>query len=82
MPYPNPETINASGIADFVFCPESWRFARLGHESANQPRRDAGSDHHASKAKAERVAGGLIGLGSFLIALAVLALTLIWFLSR
>jgi hypothetical protein len=43
MPYRHPNTVTASEIADYVFCPESFRLAALGHQSANQPVRDAGT---------------------------------------
>jgi hypothetical protein len=37
-----PETVTASEIANWVYCPESWRLDALGHEPANQLARDAG----------------------------------------
>ena len=77
-----PEIVTASEIADYVYCPEAWRLAQIGHESANQPQLDHGTIHHAEKATAERVAGGAISFGFGLIAFAVLALALIWFLTR
>jgi hypothetical protein len=76
------DIVTASEIADFVFCPEAWRLAQFGHESANQSERDAGTAHHARKATAERIAGGAIAFGLGLITLALVALALIWFLSR
>ena len=75
------QTVTASEIADFVFCPEAWRLAQTGHPSANRPRLDSGSIHHTRKATAERVAGGSIALGRILITVALLAL-LLWVLSR
>lgn len=77
-----PETVTASEIASFVFCPEAWRLAEIGHLSANQPERDRGTVHHADKATAERVAGGSIALGRILILFALLALAVLWALNR
>ena len=74
------ETVTASEIASWVYCPESFRLASIGHESTNQSARDAGTAHHAHKATAEVVAGGSIALGRILIIVAVLALlaALLW----
>ncbi len=58
-----PDTVTASEIAEFVYCPEAWRLAQLGHGAANQPAQDEGTAHHAEKANAERVAGGSIAIG-------------------
>ena len=44
--------------------------------SANQPQQARGETHHAHKATAERVAGGSIALGRWLIVLAIIALAL------
>ena len=78
----SPEIVTASEIAEFVYCPEAWRLARLGHESTNQPEREAGTTHHARKATAERVAGGSIAVGRWLILAALLALAALWAFSR
>ena len=74
------DTVTASEIADFVFCPESWRLRQVGTPSANRVEQDAGTTHHTAKATAERVAGGSIALGRALIALALMALAAWWFL--
>jgi hypothetical protein len=50
----NQETVTASEIGDYVYCPEAWRLAQLGHESANHSVQRAGTSHHARKAAAER----------------------------
>ena len=42
----NKETVTASDIGEWAFCPESLRLRELGHPSANQPRFDAGTAHH------------------------------------
>jgi hypothetical protein len=39
------DTVTASEIGEFLFCPESWRLAALGHQTANQPARDQGTRH-------------------------------------
>jgi hypothetical protein len=76
-----PDTVTASEIADWVYCPESFRLNALGHKSANQSVQKAGTAHHARKATAEKVAGVSIALGRVLIAVALLALAA-WLLSR
>jgi hypothetical protein len=76
------DTVTASEIADFVYCPESWRLNALGVPSANQPERDRGTAHHAHKATAERVAGGSIAVGRVLVAIALIALAALWAFSR
>jgi len=78
----NSEIVTASEIAEYVFCPEAWRLARLGHASSNQTEREAGTVHHARKATAEVVAGSSIALGRWLILAALLALATLWWLSR
>ena len=82
MPSQPPETVTASEIADFVFCPEAWRLNAIGAPSANQPKREAGAAHHEEKAAAEQVAGGSIAVGRILIAVALLALAVLWAFSR
>ena len=77
-----PETVTASEIADWVYCPESFRLDALGLPSANQKERAAGRRHHVEKAAAERTAGGAIAFGFGLIATALLALSLLWWLRR
>jgi hypothetical protein len=76
------DTVAASEIADFVYCPEAWRLARLGHGAMNQRERDAGALHHARKAVAEQIAGASIAFGRILIVLALIALALLWAVSR
>ncbi len=77
-----PETVTASEIASWVYCPEAWRLDALGLPAANQQERTAGTRHHAEKATAERTAGGAIAFGFGLIAMAVLAISLLWWLRR
>ena len=67
-------TVTATEIANWVYCPESFRLAALGHRSANQAVRDHGTAHHRWKAIAERIAATIIALGRILIILALLAL--------
>jgi hypothetical protein len=76
-----PETVTASEIAEFVFCPEAWRLAQTGAPSANQPIREAGTAYHSGQAAAERVAGGAIAIGRILVAVALLALAVLWAMS-
>ena len=68
------DIVTASEIADYTFCPEAWRLAQVGHQSANQPARNQGTAHHARKANVERVAGVSIAFGRILIAVALLLL--------
>ena len=76
-----PDTVTASDIAEYAYCPEAWRLKELGHESANQTARERGTRHHALKAFAERVAAALIALGRLLIVAALLALAAWWFVG-
>lgn len=73
------ELVSASEIAAFVFCNESWRLEHeLGLQAGNRAALDAGERHHERKAVAERVAGGSIGIGRVLIAIALVLLLLLW----
>ena len=77
------DLIAAAEIACFAYCPEQWRFEYgLGLEPENWQALAAGDRHHARKAVAERIAGGSITLGRFLIVLAALLLLLLlwWWL--
>lgn len=79
MPNHHPsETVTASDIASYVYCKEAWRLAEIGHIPSNQLARDAGQTHHARKATAERVAGGSIAIGRWLVIAALIALTACW----
>jgi len=78
-----PELVTASEIAAFVYCPEAWRLEHgLGLGAENREAMEAGERHHGRKAAAERMAGGFIGVGRLVAVLAVLALLLLWVLSR
>ena len=76
------EIVTAAEIGEFVYCPEAWRLAHTGHESANQFARRAGTAHHQRKAVAERVAGSFVALGRVLIVAGLLGSVLVWCLSR
>ncbi len=75
----NPEIVTASEIADYVFCPLAFQRRINGTPSANQPQLDTGIAQHSRKATAERVAGGSIAVGWWIILAAIAGL--IWFLS-
>lgn len=75
------EIVTAAEIAEFVYCPEAWRLARTGHESANRLAREAGDRHHHRKAAAEKVAGGAVALSRILIVVALLAMALLGWLA-
>ena len=78
-----PELVTASEIAAFVFCNEAWRLEHgLGLEAGNRAAMEAGGRHHERKAAGERIAGGFIGIGRLVAVLAVVALLLLWVLSR
>jgi hypothetical protein len=84
-PNTRPDTVTASEVAEWVFCPESWRLARTGHDPTNKPQREAGKAHHARKAAVEIAAGGPIAAGRTLIFSALVAfaaLAAFWWLSR
>jgi hypothetical protein len=76
------DLVTAQEIACLAYCPEQWRLQYgLGLPPANQAALDAGNRHHARKAVAERIAGGLVTLGRALMLLALVVL-LLWLLSR
>ena len=78
-----PDTVTATEIASWVYCPEQWRLEHgLGLPPANREERTAGTRHHARKATVERVAGGSIALGRLLLFFALLALAVLWAASR
>lgn len=78
------DLITASEVAAFAYCPEQWRLEYgLGLQARNEAAREAGTRHHDRKAIAERIAGGWIALGRFLVVFAallllVLILRLMW----
>jgi hypothetical protein len=75
--------VTASEIASYAYCPEQWRLQYgLGLEPGNRAALDAGTRHHGGKAAAEQVAGGALALGRLLLAGALLALLLAWWLRR
>ncbi len=49
-----PETMTASEIAAWVYCPEQWRLTAIGHQPANQPTLDRGTARHRELASIER----------------------------
>ena len=77
MEHRPPEIVTASEIAEWAFCAEAWRLNAIGAPSANQPAREAGTAHHGQKATAERVAGGSIALGWWLVVAALIVLGLL-----
>jgi hypothetical protein len=77
MEHQPPETVTASEIAEFVFCPEAWRLAQVGAPSANQPLRGTGTAHHGEQATAERVAGNSIFIGWWMVVAALIVLGLL-----
>jgi hypothetical protein len=73
------DSLSAQEVAAWVYCPESWRLEYgLGLEPGNRAERAAGVRHHARKAVAERIAGGVLWLGGALIVVAGLGLLLQW----
>jgi hypothetical protein len=72
----SPETVTASEIGEWAFCPEALRPRLSGAPSVNQLRKDAGTRHHCNLGRAERVAGSSIALGRWLIAAALIVLGL------
>ena len=72
------ETVTASEIGTYVYCPEQWRLSALGLLASNQAVRDTGTRHHEQKAAVETVAGASIQLGIILIGAAVFVGLLLW----
>jgi hypothetical protein len=72
------ELIFASEIACWAYCPEQWRLQYgMGLDPENRATLKAGTQHHARKAVAERIAGGTITLGRLVAVLAVVVLLLL-----
>src|SRR3982751_4382351 len=77
------DLVTASELASYAYCPEQWRLQYgMGLEPENRAALAAGTRHHDGKAAAERVAGSAVALGRLLAAAALLALLLLWMLSR
>jgi hypothetical protein len=76
------DLVSAAEIAAFVYCPEAWRL-QFGMALTPEYRAamDAGTHHHARKAVAERIAGGLIMFGQILVIVAAVTLLLLWWQS-
>jgi hypothetical protein len=75
--------ISATEIACRAYDPEEWRKQYLlGVKPTNRAVLDAGTRHHDRKAAAERVAGGSIGLGQLLVAVAAVVLLILWMVWR
>jgi hypothetical protein len=77
------DTVTATEVACWVYCPEQWRLQHgLGLEPENRQERAAGNRHHARKAFVERWTGRFIALGRVLVIVALLAAFLAWVLTR
>jgi len=77
-----PDTVTASDIAAFVYCPESFRLTALGNVPANQQLRDAGTAHHEQLATLERRTGCASALCFLLLSVASMIGLVIWVVSR
>jgi hypothetical protein len=76
------DLITASEIASYVYCPEQWRLEHgQGLPPENRAALDAGTRHHVRKAAAEQLAGWTIRLG-LAVAVAALALLVLWVIFR
>lgn len=75
------DVVSASEIAEWAWCPESWRLKSLGHESTNRAALEKGGRDHEEKASFEVASRSAISSGrgllvaAVLIALAALLLT-------
>lgn len=72
-----PEMITASELREWVYSREEWRKRRLGQSAPDQARLEAGNQVHARKEAAQRGGSLMVGVGSVLIVLAVVA-ALLW----
>ena len=73
--------VSAQEIACYAYCPEQWRLQYgMGLPPGNRAAMEAGNRHHARKAVAERIAGGIVAVGGWLVFLAavLLLLGLVW----
>jgi hypothetical protein len=70
--------VSASEIADYAYCPESWRLAHgLGLESGEAARLQQGIQAHAAWQGAARTSSRLLWLGAALMLLALAGLLLL-----
>ncbi len=77
------DVVTAHEIGTFVFCAEQWRLEYgLGLHPSNQAALKSGSQHHSRKATAERYASRLLLVGQRVVIAALIALFLLWVLSR
>jgi hypothetical protein len=81
------DTVTASEIGDFVYCPEAWRLAQVGTKPtpAIQAARVEGTRHHGNLTIVETTATRSIKEGRSLIALGIVALVVVvglWLVSR
>jgi hypothetical protein len=77
------DVVTAHEIGTFVFCAEQWRLEYgLGIRPTNQAALKSGEKHHARKATAERSATRLLWIGQRVVIAALIALFLLWVLSR
>jgi hypothetical protein len=78
-----PDVVTAHEVGTFVFCAEQWRLEYgLGIQPTNQTALRYGENHHARKATAERSATRLLWIGQRVVLAALIALFLLWLLSR
>lgn len=74
------DVVTASEIAAWVWCPESWRLAALGHEPSNRASLELGEKHHRKKAAFEVLSRVLIRVGAFVLLFALVVGLLAYFL--
>ena len=75
--------VSAQEIACYAYCPEQWRLQYgMGLKPGNRAAMESGNRHHARKAVAERIAGGIVAVGGWLVALAALVLLVLWLVWR
>ena len=63
------DVVSASEIAQWAFCPESWRLSSVGHEPENRAAIEKGQRHHANFASFEEISRSLLRWSSYFLLL-------------
>lgn len=82
MKRPDDDLVTASEIAQWAWCPESWRLEALGHKPGNQTAIRRGDSFHSRLGCVERLTAFATTLGWWLLAAGLLLVTLAYVLVR
>ena len=82
MMQPRDEIVSASEIAEWVWCPESWRLKAVGLKPSNEAKLLEGEKQHAQTAGLELVSQRAIMLGFLLLLAAAVVPVVLFFLPH